>query len=99
MTMPLPPDMIERITSAMRAKRAELQHAPLDRIYGELFEAAFSALGDTHVMVPREPTEAMIHKGAVAIEGSDHGHNMGVACDDAERAYRAMISAATASQE
>lgn len=95
----LPPDMIERITSAMRAKRAELQHAPLDRIYGELFEAGFSALGDTHVMVPREPTDAQLD---AATEQFLHG--LGEYSDGADnkrpfaRFYRAMI-AATGSQE
>lgn len=34
---------IEEAARAMRARRAELQHAPLDRIYGELLTAGLSA--------------------------------------------------------
>lgn len=34
---------IEAACAAMRAKRVELQHAPLDRIYGDLFAAAITA--------------------------------------------------------
>lgn len=75
---------------AMRAKRAELQHAPLDRIYGELFDAGKAAYLAGDVVVPREATQAMIDAGQQAIPA---GH--GQAWLYAPHAYRAMVSAAT----
>lgn len=48
MTQVLDEERVERAADAMRKRRAELQHAPLDRIYSELFAAAISAyLGET----------------------------------------------------
>lgn len=53
MTPNLDEDRVERAAEAMAAKRAELVHAPLARIYDELARAAITAYqGDTHVVVP-----------------------------------------------
>lgn len=52
--MTIDPEAVERISTAMSKKRAELQHLPLARIYRELFEAGMeSYLGEHSVVVPR----------------------------------------------
>lgn len=49
-------EMVERVVASLRAKRRELIHQPLDRVWLDLARAAIEAM--------REPTEAMKAAGS-----------------------------------
>lgn len=97
MTPILDEDRVERAAEAMAAKRAELVHAPLARIYDELARAAITAyLGDTHVVAPKQPTDEMIKAGFKQLGWTKNTEN---ARSDAVEVYRAMLSPTPAGKE
>ncbi len=73
---------------AMRAKRAELQHAPLDRVYGELFDAGHAAYLGDDVVVPTSPTQEMLEAVDFHVVGCCNMHD-----SDSIEVYSAMLAA------
>jgi hypothetical protein len=66
-----------------------------DELRGFMRAAIEAAVGDL-VLVPREPTEAMLKAGYEAYEDAISGHGLdGPASESADACYRAMISAHT----
>ena len=97
---PLSPTALEAAAKAAQAKRTELQHAPLARIYPDLCTAAITAYlaqaeKDGWVLVPVNPTDAMIAAGCDNNPTQwNEGTDLGFAADVANGIYRAMLAAA-----
>ena len=89
-------DIVERVYYAY----ANTRYGPLSYIRGEYIpaiereaiEAALAAIRETHAIVPREPSEAMIEAGGNAIEDAQWAKNGYGA--DAFDCFKAMIAAA-----
>jgi hypothetical protein len=57
-------------------------------VVGEIIDAFLSKLSETHAIVPREPTEAMVYAGSVVLEPDTNE------LDVARDVWGAMIAAA-----
>jgi len=68
------------------------QHILLEVADAEIERLSAQPHASGMVMVPSEPTEEMIHAGAMAIDGK-YSSNIGVSEAEAERAWKAMLSA------
>lgn len=74
----------------LEAENARLREAALAVLDNAAIDAYEAAQPDTHVLVPREPTEAMI--GAAERIGY-HSHRSDFIRREIEREYKAMIAA------
>ena len=84
-------DIVERVARAMQTRwlvdSRTLGPSPSEGVFHAVAKAALAAIRDTHAIVPREPTEAMVEAG----EGFDS--EMGCS-GNPTRIYTAMIAAA-----
>lgn len=84
--------MTERAREAARNAVMSANGAPLDErseaIANAAIDAYITAIGETHAIVPREPTEAMAKAGSYQLEPDTNE------IDVARDVYEAMLNAA-----
>jgi len=107
--MTLSPRAIEIGAKALEAKRAELQHLPLARIYPKLTEAVLSALAaEGFVVVPKEPSIAqhiaamefaLGHMKAYGVDGLSPFKDYPPLRETTAGMYRAMLQAAQGGED